>query len=562
MFTRRKKRDWNITSSLSFRLTALMFIALVPITALLIYINYQARSAYIAQLESARLNLMRGYIQRVDTSLGSAAAFTINMARYENTPMQVAYSDDETKVAYAKVAVNQMLSERTLAADLIDGFFFMADTAAGEHFQITAHYNSNRQDKQRLHDFLHDKRELSMFSGDSWKIIEIEGNDYLLFSSADNRGIVFGLYVNLKSMITRLQGDVSVGSDLYYVQVSDDEQVDNEISSYIAQKSEVAPLLLNEVIDQNEIQAGLPFLQKYSLWVALLLIFLVPSLFFLIHRLAAVPVMNLKRAMEEVRKGDLEHRINSVPQSSAEIAIVTETFNTMIEEIKNLKIGMYEEELANRSAQLRNLQLQIRPHFLINSLNMVYNELDDGGSSVARDIIRYTVDYFRYMVRVNEDLVPLEAELNHVKSYLYLQQIRYPNGVSFTFEIDPDILPIQVPPLCVQTFIENSFKYAMSDLHELNLHVKVKIDSEDSTGFLHITISDDGPGFGTETLSKLRAGQRVIRQDGEHIGIYNIKRRIELIYGDRGQLLFNDAEGAYVEIIIPVDLSFVTRRIS
>jgi hypothetical protein len=74
-----------------------------------------------------------------------------------------------------------------------------------------------------------------MFSGDSWKIIEIEGNDYLLFSSADNRGIVFGLYVNLKSMITRLQGDVSVGSDLYYVQVSDDEQVDNEISSYIAQ---------------------------------------------------------------------------------------------------------------------------------------------------------------------------------------------------------------------------------------------------------------------------------------------------------------------------------------
>ncbi|MDN5315485.1 MAG: two-component system, sensor histidine kinase YesM [Clostridiales bacterium] len=562
MFTRRKKRDWNITSSLSFRLTALMFIALVPITALLIYINYQARSAYIAQLESARLNLMRGYIQRVDTSLGSAAAFTINMARYENTPMQVAYSDDETKVAYAKVAVNQMLSERTLAADLIDGFFFMADTAAGEHFQITAHYNSNRQDKQRLHDFLHDKRELSMFSGDSWKIIEIEGHDYLLFSSADNRGIVFGLYVNLKSMITRLQGDVSVGSDLYYVQVSDDEQVDNEISSYIAQKSEVAPLLLYEVIDQNEIQAGLPFLQKYSLWVALLLMFLVPSLFFLIHRLAAVPVMNLKRAMEEVRKGDLEHRINSVPQSSAEIAIVTETFNTMIEEIKNLKIGMYEEELANRSAQLRNLQLQIRPHFLINSLNMVYNELDDGGSSVARDIIRYTVDYFRYMVRVNEDLVPLEAELNHVKSYLYLQQIRYPNGVSFTFEIDPDILPIQVPPLCVQTFIENSFKYAMSDLHELNLHVKVKIDSEDSTGFLHITISDDGPGFGTETLTKLRAGQRVIRQDGEHIGIYNIKRRIELIYGDRGQLLFNDAEGAYVEIIIPVDLSFVTRRIS
>ncbi|MDD3198595.1 MAG: hypothetical protein PHI69_10090, partial [Eubacteriales bacterium] len=265
MFTRRKKRDWNITSSLSFRLTALMFIALVPITALLIYINYQARSAYIAQLESARLNLMRGYIQRVDTSLGSAAAFTINMARYENTPMQVAYSDDETKVAYAKVAVNQMLSERTLAADLIDGFFFMADTAAGEHFQITAHYNSNRQDKQRLHDFLHDKRELSMFSGDSWKIIEIEGHDYLLFSSADNRGIVFGLYVNLKSMITRLQGDVSVGSDLYYVQVSDDEQVDNEISSYIAQKSEVAPLLLYEVIDQNEIQAGLPFLQKYSL---------------------------------------------------------------------------------------------------------------------------------------------------------------------------------------------------------------------------------------------------------------------------------------------------------
>lgn len=562
MFTRRKKRDWNITSSLSFRLTALMFIALVPITALLIYINYQARSAYIAQLESARLNLMRGYIQRVDTSLGSAAAFAINMARYENTPMQVAYSDDETKVAYAKVAVNQMLSERTLAADLIDGFFFMADTAAGEHFQITAHYNSNRQDKQRLYDFLHDKRELSMFSGDSWKIIEIEGNDYLLFSSADNRGIVFGLYVNLKSMITRLQGDVSVGSDLYYVQVSDDEQVDNEISSYIAQKSEVAPLFLYEIIDQNEIQAGLPFLQKYSLWVALLLIFLVPSLFFLIHRLAAVPVMNLKRAMEEVRKGDLEHRINSVPQSSAEIAIVTETFNTMIEEIKNLKIGMYEEELANRSAQLRNLQLQIRPHFLINSLNMVYNELDDGGSSVARDIIRYTVDYFRYMVRVNEDLVPLEAELNHVKSYLYLQQIRYPNGVSFTFEIDPDILPIQVPPLCVQTFIENSFKYAMSDLHELNLHVKVKIDSEDSTGFLHITISDDGPGFGTETLSKLRAGQRVIRQDGEHIGIYNIKRRIELIYGDRGQLLFKDAEGANVEIIIPVDLSFATRRIS
>lgn len=141
----------------------------------------------------------------------------------------------------------------------------------------------------------------------------------------------------------------------------------------------------------------------------------------------------------------------------------------------------------------------------------------------------------------------LEQEIGCVEDYIKIQQVRYPECLDFSLECDAERKEEWVPPLLLQTFIENGIKHNITLVPRLTLHIVVR----KYPGSLVFLISDTGVGFRQEMLRKLEAGED-IEENGQHIGIVNIKNRLKLLYhGRAGIKIRNREQGAAIYIRIP-----------
>lgn len=543
----RKMRD--SANTITFKLILAIYLILVPIILLLIAINSQTRATLLAQVEATHQNMLQSNIQRVDSALSGGAAYTFSLARFNNSTQQAANRQDEATVSYAKIAVGNDIKDRADTSDLVDGYFALLGTYQGESFLISTHSAAESADKLRIRQYVEENRAAWGNYSVHWQHCTLEGTDYLVFVVTNGEGICAGMYVNLTRLVSQL-----AGSDAGQLQYLGTDAAPSPISPkgfrLLSQPSETAPIQLVHQLDEREILQSLPFLQRYTVLVSLALLLLIPVMFLLVRLIVAKPLQTLTDAMRRVQQGDLDHRLEQ-KKASSEIQILVDAFNHMLERISHLKISVYENQLQAQKAQLRNLQLQIRPHFLINSLNMVYNEMESGNNALARQLILHTVDYFRYMVRVDDELVPLTAELNHVRAYLEIQAIRYPDMLRYIVEVDSFVEDVLVPPLAVQTFVENSIKYAIQESKPLSLSIRVDALEKDFEPYACITVSDNGPGYTSEVLGKLQAGAPIVDQNGEHIGIRNVMRRAALIFGDNASCQFYNLSGAVIRLTLP-----------
>ncbi|NTV90831.1 MAG: two-component sensor histidine kinase, partial [Clostridiales bacterium] len=138
-------------------------------------------------------------------------------------------------------------------------------------------------------------------------------------------------------------------------------------------------------------------------------------------------------------------------------------------------------------------------------------------------------------------------------NYLRIQELRFPKRFTWSLEAPEELMDYTVPPLIIQTFVENSIKYAFSMSGMIHISAAVSLPEKDSGKLLRIVVRDTGGGFDSKVLERLDAGMTIKDEKGEHIGIWNIKKRLGLLYpGNAGIRLSNDEEGgAVVEIMLP-----------
>ena len=164
-------------------------------------------------------------------------------------------------------------------------------------------------------------------------------------------------------------------------------------------------------------------------------------------------------------------------------------FNEMMDQIEHLKIAIYENELQQDKTRLQYLSQQIQPHFILNSLNTLYNysEKDVG---TTRSIIRLLSRYYRHVVNVNSSYISLREEFAHIDDYLKLQQIRYPGRFSYEIVCPDSAGKLPVPPFLIESFVGNSIKYALGGKEKVHLTMRAK---EAGPGITRITVSDTAP---------------------------------------------------------------------
>jgi two-component system, sensor histidine kinase YesM len=544
-----------IYNSISFKIVFYIIIILTPLISLLIYNIYQTHESLLKQVEGTHKNMLQSYLTQIDTQLKNSMNYTLDMAIFQSDPKILVSERDDTDVVFAKYRIFTSLSNRLLSTNQIDAFFVYVRN--GDYFIQATQHGVSSSELDELKKYVRANSEMIVSSNNSpkstWSLTTVDKHNSLINLSYGNGDIIAGAYASTDRIKNELSRKNFITAKLLFIPSdSHNEVIGKQPKDHvvITSKSSVADMLLIEVLTKSVILESLPFIQKYILLVSIFLALMLPLLILLMNLTIVKPLRKLLTSMGRVRIGDLKYRIN-LHKSSNEFEIVNSTFNEMMDTVQNLKINVYEEQIKVQKSQLRNLQLQINPHFLINSLNMVNNLLQNEDSATAKKLILHSVDYFRYMTKADNDFVPLYEEINHIKDYLDIQKIRYKDKFTYSINVNKLIEDMLIPPMLIQNFVENSIKYAIDMNKVIHLSVKVEYFEVDYYPYAKIVISDSGIGYPPDRLERLNSGKKPQHSLGGQIGIFNSIQRIKFLYQGKGNWKFYNDGGAVSEIILP-----------
>ena len=152
---------------------------------------------------------------------------------------------------------------------------------------------------------------------------------------------------------------------------------------------------------------------------------------------------------------------------------VNSTFNSMIREVKQLRIDVYEEILERKNLEIAQLQTQAKPHFYLNSLNVIYSMVQCDEKKMVLKLIRHLADYCRYSMNTDNYLVQVQEELDFITSYVEIQKLRYHDQIDFTVTCEDELKSVSIPTMLLQEFVYNSFKYAFDMVRDFVIAIQI-----------------------------------------------------------------------------------------
>lgn len=293
--------------------------------------------------------------------------------------------------------------------------------------------------------------------------------------------------------------------------------------------------------------------QRIMLIMIIIVFLFTVIMFLIINHLIINPINTVSEDLITVSGGDTDYRL-SPKYYLEDINILVTNINEMLDNINEYKSAEYDSRMDAVQAKMQFLQLQIRPHFLLNCLKNLISLMNLEKYSEAKELSYYLSDYISYNFSDTRNFVPLKNELTSVQNYVKLCSLL--NGeIKLTFQIDGNSSMAECLPLSVLSCVENCIKHT-HNISSLCISIFSSIfTNEDNIEMLKIVIKDNGGGFSEEYLEEIKNSdvtQMVYRKN--KIGINNIKYRLGLSYGSKGSVnIYNENEWAVVEIIHPFE---------
>ncbi|MCR4939213.1 MAG: histidine kinase [Treponemataceae bacterium] len=300
------------------------------------------------------------------------------------------------------------------------------------------------------------------------------------------------------------------------------------------------------IIDVSQMKKAITTL---ILLAVVLLVFLSVAMFVSGDRIAADKtrtIDELVRAFHDVEDGNLENRVNI--QGNIEFQTIGEAYNKMLDDIKRLIAENEKETRAKYISELKQLEMQFNPHFLYNTLATVRYlvKLDPDG---AVKTVVSLAELLRYSLSSDSSYVELGGDLKYIENYLAILATRFGKKFGFDISVSDDCRRAVIPKLIVQPVIENAVKYGFEGVSSMKISVSAQKDED----FLLLTIADTGSGMDQETLSTVKALLSTPENATNHIGLFNVQRRIKLLYGEEyGLSVESEAgRGTVVRVRLP-----------
>ena len=265
---------------------------------------------------------------------------------------------------------------------------------------------------------------------------------------------------------------------------------------------------------------------------------------FMLYASVHKPIRRITQAFEAIERGDQNVRLSTDHRD--EFQYLYAGFNHMMDQQKALTMQMVDEKLLAQQSQLKQLQMQINPHFFYNSFFAVRAMIEMGDTDTAEHMLECLGQYFRFITRSGRETVPLAQEVMHARSYCSVQQIRFENiEVSFA-ELPRELGEVVVPRLILQPIIENAYVHGQENM-DRNCRLDISFDQTQTE--IHIVVENDG-------MDDIAQCVNIIRDMLEHgtqetTAILNIHRRLQLYYGPKAGIRVGSGEiGLKVTLVL------------
>ena len=305
------------------------------------------------------------------------------------------------------------------------------------------------------------------------------------------------------------------------------------------------------VFSMDEVMSSVNTIVYILFTCVIISLVLVVIVSFKFSRTLTNPIFKLKRLMKQAESGDLTVRFNF--QHNDEIGELGQSFNHMIARIDQLIQMVYVEQENKRTAEMKSLQEQIKPHFLYNTLDTISWMARDYD---AEDIVRL-VDALTNMFRIGlshgKDIITVKEEITHVSNYLYIQKIRYKDKLNYVIHVDESLYAIEVPKLILQPLVENAIYHGVKAKRGGGTITITGVPEGENLVF---TVQDNGAGMPQEKVEELnrRMSERSVLDEQKSFGLFYIRERIQLCYG-KGYGVHVEStlgEGTRVTITLPL----------
>lgn len=568
-----RKLTWR---SIRMKLMAGLLMIVIPLIGFIIYSNVYAIEVVRQQVANSSEDLLTLYRDQLDGRLSEVDNYLIGLMS-DTDLSDMAFITDRDERVFAATRLNKEISNSIVRFPVIDGISI--------YLPKDEQYLYAFRERSALHDRMYIKSHIIQEVAHKpipdqqmqrkWYITKNGDQVFLVRTFILSDHSVISAWINVSSLQTTLdllgledtgaavlsdhEGNPIVNAAFVHehgVAIKPDAPsfyLTGEKRTFLAigEQSTRGEFGLFAFIPDEQILQQLPTLKaiSYLLPFGSIIILLIGFMF--LRTTLLKPINRLLRTMNLISQGNLDMQIKQY-QTSVEFQILNDTFNNMMSEIKDLRISVYEEQLKKQKAELQHLQLQIKPHFFINTLNMLYTLARMKDVKKIEEISLCLIQYFRYMFQSNLDFVALKDELQHVRNYLRIQQLRFPDQIVSNIQVQDFLLRTPVPPLIIHTFVENVIKHGITLDEPVRIEIVIEL-IESPQPSLFIQIRDTGAGFKPGIIESLEQDKRIVDEEGEHIGIWNVKQRLRLMYGQRASVEFFNAasQGAVVNLTLP-----------
>ena len=261
-------------------------------------------------------------------------------------------------------------------------------------------------------------------------------------------------------------------------------------------------------------------------------------------------VRELKDAMAQAEQGRFV-QLDGLVEKNPELHTVVSGFNRMSASLQQLVYDNYVARLQRKEAELKMLRLQINPHFLYNTLNLIHSLAVLGENDKVARMTENMGQMFRYNMAGSSGGVHLRDEIDLLRRYCEIQQVRFPGKLRIEWDVEEELLDCSIEKYTLQPLVENIFKH--NRLHD---PIRIRISARPGpAGELVLEVWNNGPGIEPERLAAVQKelAEGSAREKETSIGLLNVNERIRMACGpDYGVQLFSEpGQGVLVRVTLP-----------
>lgn len=269
-------------------------------------------------------------------------------------------------------------------------------------------------------------------------------------------------------------------------------------------------------------------------------------LIFILSKLITRPIYALTKAAGEIQNGDFS--ISCPADTKDEVGVLSTAFNTMTGKIAGLLVQVKAEQKRKREYELALIQAQIKPHFLYNTLDLIYIFCECNMASKGAKLTKSLADYYRTSLSSGKEIITIKDEIKNIENYLFIQRERYCDLIDFQVYCDTKIEDYTILKMTLQPLVENAIYHG---LKEKGIKGTIRIEGRLEESAAVIVVEDDGAGM---THDRIR---QVLAQDEpehkRHFGLRSVDKRIKLYFGESYGIHIDSVvnKGTKVVVYIP-----------